>query len=139
MRRLRNLTRRQAGLLAGASVLCAAVAAAALTGYVGVALTVLGLFFAVLIGGLLLVIRRLATLQRAHRKAQAETRAVLDQTQRRVLGAIEELLLHSGDRHREISDALAAQQRRIEALTPFGPGTPKGPTGDGEALETIGQ
>ncbi|XVU24327.1 hypothetical protein ACQPZJ_45055 [Actinoplanes sp. CA-054009] len=133
MRRLRNLTRRQAGLLAGACLLCAAVAAAALTGYVGVALTVLGLFFAVLIGGLLLVIRRLATLQRAHRKAQAETRAVLDQTQRRVLGAIEELLLHSGDRHREISDALAAQQRRIEALTA------KGPTGDGEALETIGQ
>ncbi|MEU8814057.1 hypothetical protein [Actinoplanes sp. NPDC048796] len=133
MRRLRNLTRRQAGLLAGAGVLCAAVGATALTGYVGVALAVLGLFFAVLIGGLLLLIRRLATLQRAQRKAQAEMRAVLDQTQRRVLGAIEELLLHSGDRHRELSDALAAQQRRIEALTP------KGPTGDGEALEAVGQ
>ncbi|MEV4346163.1 hypothetical protein AB0J83_16970 [Actinoplanes sp. NPDC049596] len=135
MRRLRNLTRRQAGLLAGAAVLCAAVAAAALTGQVGVALTVLGLFFSVLIGGLLLLIRRLATLQRAHRKAQADMRAVLDQTQRRVLGAIEELLLHSGDRHRELADQMAAQHREILALVKRS----EGPTGDGEAFERIGQ
>jgi predicted O-methyltransferase YrrM len=127
MRRLRNLTRRQAILLAGAAVLCAAVAGAALTGYVGVALAVLGMFFAVLVGGLLLLARRLATLQRANRKAQAEMRAVLDQTQRRVLGAIEELLLHSGDRHRELADALAAQRRETELLV-------RSQTGEVEAL-----
>ncbi|GAA0458255.1 hypothetical protein Ade02nite_07550 [Paractinoplanes deccanensis] len=135
MRRLRNLTRRQASLLAGAAVLCAAVAGAALTGYVGVALTVLGLFFAVLLGLLLLLVRRLAALQRSHRKAQADLRAVLDQTQRRVLGAVEELLLHSGDRHQEVTDTLAAQRRDIEELAQ----RVEGRTGDGEALETIGQ
>jgi predicted O-methyltransferase YrrM len=111
MRRLRNLTRRQAILLGGAAVLCAAVAATALTGHFGAALTVLAVFFAGLLAGLLLLARRLSGLQQANRKAQADLRAVLEQTQRRMLGAIEEMLLNSGDRHRELTDTLAAQQK----------------------------
>ena len=113
MRRLRNLTRRQAILAAGAAALCAAVAGAALTGRVGIALTVLAVFFAVLFGGLLMIARRLAALQQAQRRAQADLRAVLDQTQRRLLAAVEELLLHSGDRHREVTETLAAQQKSL--------------------------
>ena len=116
MRRLRRLTRRQAILAAGACVLCAAVAAAALTGNVGLALTLLAVFFTILFGGLLLVARRLAGLQRAQRRHQDDVRTVLDQTQRRLLGALEELLLHSGDRHRELTEALAGQTRDVEAL-----------------------
>ena len=70
-------------------------------------------------------------------------RAVLDQTQRRLLGAVEELLLNAGDRHRELTDALAAQQktaghgsdlllraqtREFEALTQLFQGfTPRAP------------
>jgi predicted O-methyltransferase YrrM len=38
-------------------------------------------------------------------------RHVLDQTQRRLLGAVEEMLLAAGDRHRELTDTLAAQQK----------------------------
>ena len=111
MRRLRTLTRRQAILLGGAAVLCLAVAGTALTGHFGAALTVLAVFFAALLGGLLLLARRLGSLQAADRKAQSDVRTVLEQTQRRLLGAVEELLLHAGDRHRELADTLAAQQK----------------------------
>jgi len=111
MSRLRSLTRRQATLLAGAAVLCAAVAGTALTGHFGAALTVLGVFFAGLLGGLLLLARRLSGLQQANRRAQADLRGTLEQTQRRLLGAVEEMLLNAGDRHRELTDTLAAQQK----------------------------
>ncbi len=111
MRRLPNLSRRQVILLAGAAVLCAAVAGTALTGHLGVALTLLAVFLTGLVGGLLLLARRLAGLQQANRRAQADLRAVLEQTQRRLLGAVEEMMLNAGDRHRELTDTLAAQQR----------------------------
>lgn len=111
MGRLRTLTRRQLVLVGGAAVLCAAVAGTALTGHYGAALTVLGVFFAALLACLLLIARRLTGLATAQRKAQQDVRTILDQTQRRVLGAVEELLLNAGDRHRELTDKLAAQQK----------------------------
>ena len=111
MGRLRTLTRRQLVLVSGAAVLCAAVAGTALTGHFGAALTVLGVFFAGLLAGLLLIARRLAGLASANRKAQQDVRTILDQTQRRLLGAVEEMLLNAGDRHRELTDKLAAQQK----------------------------
>lgn len=111
MRRLPNLSRRQVILLAGVAALCATVAGTALTGHLGVALTVLAVLLAGLVGGLLLLARRLTGLQRANRRAQADLRVVLEQTQRRLLGAVEEMLLHAGDRHRELADTLAAQQK----------------------------
>jgi predicted O-methyltransferase YrrM len=111
MRRPRKPTRRQAVLLAGAAAGCAAVAGTALTGHLGAALTLLALFLAALLGGLLVLARRLTGMQRANRKAQADLRTVLEQTQRRLLGAVEELLLHGGDRHRELTETLAAQQK----------------------------
>lgn len=132
MRRLRSLTRRQAILAAGACVLCAAVAAAALTGNVTVALTLLAVFFTILFGGLLLIARRISGLARAQRRQQNDVRAVLDQTQRRLLGAMEDLLLHSGDRHRELTGALDGQMRThtrdIEAIVQlFQRVTPRAP------------
>jgi predicted O-methyltransferase YrrM len=111
MSRLRTLTRRQLILAAGVGVLCAAVAATALTGHYGAALTILSLFFAGLLGGLLILARRLSGMQRANRKAQSDLRGVLEQTQRRLLGAVEEMLLHAGDRHRELTETLAARQK----------------------------
>ncbi|WP_250027288.1 class I SAM-dependent methyltransferase [Paractinoplanes maris] len=133
MRRFRNLTRRQIVSAGGACVLCAAVAGAALTGNVGLALTLLAVFFTILFAGLLLVARRLSGLQRLQRRQQTDARTVLDQTQRRMLGALEELLLHSGDRHREAADRAAAQTREIEAfvqlfhqVTPRAPMPPSG-------------
>lgn len=111
MSRLRKLNRRQGALLAAAAVLCAAEAASALTGHLGLALTVLGVFLAGLVGGLLLLARRLTLLLVLNRAAQRDVRQVLDQTQRRLLGAVEEMLLAAGDRHRELTDTLAAQQK----------------------------
>lgn len=107
----RNLTRRQAIILGGVTVLGAVIAASALTGHFGVALTALTLLVALLLGGLLLLARRLSALQRANHRAQADMRVVLDQTQRRLLGAVEEMLLNAGDRHRELTETLAAQQK----------------------------
>src|SRR4051812_46709823 len=107
----RNVTRRQAVVLAGVTVLSAAVAGSALTGHFGVALTALTVLVAALLGGMLLLARRLSGLQQANRRAQADLRAVLDQTQRRLLGAVEEMLLNAGDRHRELTDTPAAQQK----------------------------
>jgi predicted O-methyltransferase YrrM len=152
MGRLRTLSRRQLVLVGGAAVLCAAVAGTALTGHFGAALTVLAVFFAGLLAGLLLLARRLTGLATANRKAQHDLRTILDQTQRRVLGAVEELLLNAGDRHRELTDRLAAQQksaahgtdhllraqtREIEALLQlfhdFGPRAPM-PSSGGFAL-----
>ncbi|WP_433297025.1 O-methyltransferase [Actinoplanes sp. CA-030573] len=111
MSRLRKLNRRQAALVAAAAVLCAADAACALTGHLGLALTVLGVFLAGVVALMMLLARRLTALLAANRAAQRDVRQVLDQTQRRLLGAVEEMLLSAGDRHRELSDALAAQQK----------------------------
>jgi predicted O-methyltransferase YrrM len=107
----RNLTRRQAILLGGVAAVGAVIAASALTGHFGVALTALTLLVALALGGLLLLARRLSALQRTSQRAQGDLRTVLDQTQRRLLGAVEEMLLNAGDRHRELTEALAAQQK----------------------------
>jgi predicted O-methyltransferase YrrM len=117
MRQLRSVTRRQAALLAAATVLCVAVAASALTGHLGVALAVLGALLTGLLGLLLVLTRRVGVLLAANRRQQRDVRAVLDQTQRRVLGAVEEMLLAAGDRHRELTDALTAQQKNTATGT----------------------
>ena len=117
MRQLRSVTRRQAALLAAAAVSCAAVAASALTGHLGLALTVLGVLLAAVLGLLLVLGRRLGVLLAANKRQQRDVRAVLDQTQRRVLGAVEEMLLAAGDRHRELTDLLTAQQKTIATGT----------------------
>src|SRR3978361_2083387 len=111
MDRLRKLTRRQAALGGGVAARCPAVAAPALTGRLGAALTILSVFFVGLLGGLLVLARRLSGMQRANRKAPSDLRGLLEQTQRRLLGAVEEMLLHNGDRHRELTETLAAQQK----------------------------
>jgi predicted O-methyltransferase YrrM len=111
MQRLKNITRRQAVLLGAAALLGAAIGGSALTGHVGSALAVLGVVLVGLVAGLVLVLHRLAWFGREQRRAHREQRAVLDQTQRRVLGAMEQMLLTAGDRHRELTELLAAGQK----------------------------
>jgi predicted O-methyltransferase YrrM len=117
MRQLRSITRRQAAVLAVAIVLCAAVALSALTGHLAAALALLGAFLAALFALLVLVARRVGALLAAGARQQRDVRAVLDQTQRRVLGAVEQVLLAGGDRHREVTEALTAQQRHAANST----------------------
>jgi predicted O-methyltransferase YrrM len=111
MHRLRKMTRRQAILLAAAAVLGVAIGGSALAGHTAVALAVLGVALVGLVAGLVLVLHRVAVLGREQRKSLREQRAVLDQTQRRVLGAVEQMLLTAGDRHRELTELLANGQR----------------------------
>ncbi|MEU4241642.1 class I SAM-dependent methyltransferase [Actinoplanes sp. NPDC026619] len=111
MERLRKITPTQAVLLAAAIVLGTAIGGSSLTGHVGLALAVLGVVLACLAAGLVLVLHRLAVFGREQRRAYREQRAVLDQTQRRVLGAVEQLLLTAGDRHRELTELNAAAQK----------------------------
>jgi len=110
-RRSPNLNRRQAALLAATAVLCAAVAGGALTGHPAVTLIALGFFQVVVIGVLLVLIRRLAGVLAVTRANRRDMRQVMEQTQRRMLAAVEELLLASGDRHRELTEAVAVQQK----------------------------
>ena len=113
----RTVTRRQAAVLAAAAAGGATVAVAALTGHVGVALTALTVLVTALLAGLLLLARRLSGLQQADRQARKDLRGVLDQTQRRLLGAVEQMLLDAGDRHRELTETLAAQQKSASHAT----------------------
>jgi predicted O-methyltransferase YrrM len=110
MSRLRKLNRRQATVLAAAAVLGLAVVGSALTGQFQLALGLLGVFLAGTVAGLLFVLHRLAQLFALQRTHHRDVRKVLDHTQRRLLGAVEEMLLTAGDRHREISEKLAKQQ-----------------------------
>ncbi|GAA0570770.1 hypothetical protein GCM10010172_64030 [Paractinoplanes ferrugineus] len=111
MQRLRNLTRRQLLLLGAAAALGVAIGASALAGFVGVALAVVGVTLAGLAAGLLLALHRLAVLGREQRKALRDQRGVLEQTQRRLLGAVEQMLLTAGDRHRDLTELLATGQK----------------------------
>jgi len=98
-------------VLAAAAVLCAAVAGSALSGHLAVALTVLGVFLTAVLAVLVLLVRRVARLLTADRASRRDTRQLMEQTQRRMLGAVEELLLQAGDRHRELLEAVAAQPK----------------------------
>jgi predicted O-methyltransferase YrrM len=110
---LRNLPRRQAAVLAASVVLCLAIAGSALTGHLGVALTVLGVFLTAVLAVLILLIRRIAVLLAADRTTRRDMRQLMDQSQRRVQAAAEELLLQAADRHRELTEALTAQQKAV--------------------------
>src|SRR3954451_20703407 len=109
MSRLRKLNRRQAAVLAAAALLGLAVLGSALTGHFGLALTLLGVFLAGTVAGLLFILHRLAQLFVMQRTHQRDVRHVLDHIQRRLLGAVEEMLLTAGDRRRELTETLAAQ------------------------------
>ncbi|TWG25407.1 O-methyltransferase [Actinoplanes teichomyceticus] len=117
VRRLRRLAGRARGLgprtLAAAaltSLLVAAIAAAAAFDATGLAVCLLAVLLAVVLAGVLQVNRRLVAL-RADRREIRDLRVVLDQTQRRVVSAVERQRLATEDRHRELVDAVARVQR----------------------------
>ena len=115
-KRLHSLTSRQAAGLAAAGALCAGVAAAAALGRLGVALTLLALLLAAVLAGMLHLSRRLGGLHRSQQTALTDLRVVVDQLQRRVVAAVEKERLAAGDRHQELTDAIA----RADRLTPAG-------------------
>ncbi|GIF02947.1 class I SAM-dependent methyltransferase [Actinoplanes siamensis] len=108
--RARELGPLTVGAVAITSLLVAGVTAAAVHGSPQVALCLLALLLALAVAGVLRVNLRLLGM-RADRREIRDLRVVLDQTQRRVVSAVERQRLDTEDRHRELLDAIARVQR----------------------------
>jgi predicted O-methyltransferase YrrM len=116
--RLRRLTRfatglsaRQAAVLSVPAVICAGIAVAAVAGRPAVATCLLALLLAGAIGGVALLTRRIGGMHGATQQAVAELRSVVEQLQRRVIASVEKERLAAGDRHQELTEALARAER----------------------------
>ncbi|HWS39059.1 MAG TPA: class I SAM-dependent methyltransferase [Actinoplanes sp.] len=112
-RRLPRLTGRQAAVLTVTGVLCTGAAATALLGHPDIATTMLALLGGVIVAGLLLLFRRLATMQRAGLTAQRDLRTTVEEMQRRLVAAVERERLTAGDRHLELAESIA----RVKQVT----------------------
>jgi len=112
--RLQSLSSRQAVALVAMAVICAGVAAASAAGQAAVATSLLAVLLAAALAGVLYLSRRIGRLHRANQSSVRDLRVVVEQFQRRVVAAIEKERLTAGDRHQELSDAVA----RTERLTP---------------------
>ena len=133
-KRLHGLTSRQAAGLALIGAACAGVAVASVLGRPGVAATLLALLMAATLAGVVHLSRRLGGLHRAQQTGLQDLRVVVDQLQRRVVAAVEKERLAAGDRHQELTDAIA----RADRLTPAGAeGLLRGQIGEIEALTQL--
>src|SRR4029453_1753574 len=107
VKRLAGLSSRQALGLVLMAVACAGVAATALTGRWAAAVTLLAVLLATTLAGVLHLARRIGGLHRTQQASIRDLRIVVDQLQRRVVGAVEKERLAAGDRHQELLDAVA--------------------------------
>jgi predicted O-methyltransferase YrrM len=112
--RLQSLSSRQAVSLGVLAVIGAGVAVASAAGHVAVATSLLAVLLAAAVAGVLYLSRRIGGLHRANQASVRDLRIVVEQLQRRVVSAIEKERLTAGDRHQELSDAVA----RTERLSP---------------------
>ena len=109
--RLHSLSSRQAlGLLLMAAV-CLGVAVASVMGRAAVATSLLAVLLAGALAGVVHLSRRIGGLHRANQASVRDLRVVVEQLQRRVVAAVEKERLAAGDRHQELSDALARAER----------------------------
>jgi predicted O-methyltransferase YrrM len=151
LKRLSGLSVRQiAGLVAGA-VICAGVAVAGVVGQAAVATCLLALLLAGAVAGVIYLARRIGGVHRTTQESVRDLRLVVEQVQRRVLASVERERLAAGDRHLELTEALARterltgrgaelllreQSREIEALVQlFQRVTPRAPMPAGAALQ----
>jgi predicted O-methyltransferase YrrM len=149
-RRVRGLSTRQTTGLLGLAVVCAGVATAAVTGQAAVAVCLLALLLAASLAGVAHLSRRIGGVHHATQDAVRDLRALVDQLQRRVIASVEKERLAAGDRHLELTEALARterltgrgaelllreQSREIEALVQlFQQVTPRAPMPAGGVL-----
>ena len=137
------------GLLVTAGLATGVVAASA-AGRSVVATGLLGLLLMTVPAGMILLSRRITGGNRAHQDAVRDLRTMVEQLQRRVIASVEKERLAAGDRHLELTEALArterltgpgaelllhAQNVEIEALLQlFRAVTPRAPMPSGGAL-----
>lgn len=113
-KRLTGLSSRQIAVLLLMGTVCAGVAAASITGQAAIATSLLALLLAATLAGVVHLSRRIGLLHRSDQAAIRDLRIVVEQLQRRVLAAVEKERLTAGDRHQELTDAIA----RADRLTP---------------------
>ncbi len=102
VRRLRGLSRRQ---LAGIVVTLLASAAVAYRSPVG------ALVLTAVLAGVIHLSRRIGGVRHSSQEAVRDLRGTVDQLQRRVIAAVEKERLTAGDRHQELTEALARAER----------------------------
>jgi predicted O-methyltransferase YrrM len=161
MNRLLRFARRGAKRAAGLSarhlagllvivVVAAGVGVASMIGQAAVATCLLALLLAAVLTGVIHLSRRIGGAHRATQESVADLRALVEQVQRRVVATVEKERLTAGDRHLELTEALARterltgrgaelllreQSREIEALIQlFQLVTPRAPMPAGAAL-----
>lgn len=109
--RLHSLSSRQAVGLLLMGAICLGVAMASATGHAALATSLLAVLLAGALGGVVHLSRRIGGLHRANQASVRDLRVVVDQLQRRLVAAVEKERLAAGDRHQELSDALARTER----------------------------
>jgi predicted O-methyltransferase YrrM len=150
-KRLSGLSVRQLTGLLGGAVVCAGVAVSAVTGQAAVATCLLAVLLAGAVAGVVFLSRRIGGVQQTTQDSVRDLRLVVEQVQRRVLASVERERLAAGDRHLELTEALARterltgrgaelllreQSREIEALVQlFQRVTPRAPMPAGAALQ----
>jgi predicted O-methyltransferase YrrM len=109
-----SLTLRQAATIALVSPLGIAAVSASLTGRADIAGALIGALITLTVLGLLQVRRRVAHAQQSTRAMVKDVRAVLEQTQRRLVDALEQERLAAADREQVLLSALERAHRRSE-------------------------
>ena len=149
-KRAANLSARQVAGLVIVVVVSAGVGVASMIGQAAVATCLLALLLAAVLAGVIYLSRRIGSANRATQESIQDLRAVVEQAQRRVIASVEKERLTAGDRHLELTEALARterltgqgaelllreQSREIEAIVQlFGRVTPRAPMPAGTTL-----
>ncbi len=111
VRLVRGLSKRQAAGLLIMVVVCSGVAIASIVGQAAVATCLLALLLAAVLAGVLYLSRRISRANSATQASVRDLRAVVEQVQRRVIASVEKERLAAGDRHLELTEALARTER----------------------------
>lgn len=110
-RLVKALSVRQVAGLAGAATIGAGVAVASAAGRAALATSLLALLLVVVPAGVILLSRRIRGVHRATQETVRDLRVLVEQLQRRVIAAVEKERLAAGDRHQELTEALARTER----------------------------
>jgi predicted O-methyltransferase YrrM len=103
-------SRQVAGLVVMAAVGAGVVMASA-AGRAALATSLLALLLVAVTAGVVHLSRRIRSTHRATQEAVRDLRVVVEQLQRRVIASVEKERLAAGDRHQELSEALARTER----------------------------
>ncbi|GIM95152.1 class I SAM-dependent methyltransferase [Paractinoplanes toevensis] len=108
---LLGLSSRQVAGLVVIVTVAAGVAVASAAGRAALATSLVALLLVAVTAGVLHLSRRIGGVNRATQDAVRDLRIVVEQLQRRVIASVEKERLAAGDRHQELTEALARNER----------------------------